>query len=226
MGVLVVHFFLIILDIICFSWWDALMDVLAASLCYCAIKDEGQYEVSRLLCYVMFMIFDFVFAGVKCCLFFSGVAPSPTGSNKDWRWYAYAVLCAGGTAFYFVGGAIAYKLYKSLKAVFEPGEGGAIVGGPGNDAPAQGGGYFGGYRSVPNNDVEGGGGNSGDGGFKPFQGQGHTLGARSSGSRSSRPTGSTAANASASVNSRQPQRRVPQHVLEKMERRARGEAKE
>ena len=32
-----------------FSWWDAILDLLALSIGYCAIKEENQYEVSVII---------------------------------------------------------------------------------------------------------------------------------------------------------------------------------
>mmetsp|Transcript_4670 Transcript_4670/g.6612 ORF Transcript_4670/g.6612 Transcript_4670/m.6612 type:complete len:245 (+) Transcript_4670:121-855(+) len=218
-GVLAAHIGLIILDFLCFSWWDAILDVLAVSIAYCAIKDEDQYEVSRLLCYVMFMIFNFVFAGVRCCLFFAGVTPAPSGDKKDWQYYAFVLLCAGGTTFYFVAGFVAYKLYKSLKSVFQPGEGQGIIA---PDAPPPGGqfgGGYGGYSPVPNENNDSPSNNSS---FKPFAGQGHTLGSNG-GSSQSRPQAATVQQSGAQ---RQRSSRVPSAVIDRLEQKARATRKE
>eukprot|EP00467_Chlorarachnion_reptans_P010054 CAMPEP_0114498062 /NCGR_PEP_ID=MMETSP0109-20121206/6673_1 /TAXON_ID=29199 /ORGANISM="Chlorarachnion reptans, Strain CCCM449" /LENGTH=232 /DNA_ID=CAMNT_0001675517 /DNA_START=293 /DNA_END=991 /DNA_ORIENTATION=+ len=212
-GVLVTHFALIILDFICLSWWNGILDILAFSIGYCSIKDEGQYEVSRLLCYVMFMIFDFVFAGVAACLFFSGVSDPPFGSRKNWQWYAFAVLSAGGTAFYIIGGTIAYRLYKSLKRYFEGGEGQEVMD-PG--APPAG---YGGYQPVPNRgDPESGavGSPGTNPGFKAFSGQGHTLGARSAQSSQPRaPPSNSGSNQRARAN-------IPAAALDRFEQKSRA----
>uniref|UniRef100_A0A7S2X7A7 Uncharacterized protein n=1 Tax=Lotharella oceanica TaxID=641309 RepID=A0A7S2X7A7_9EUKA len=167
-GVLAVHLVIILLDFICFSWWDAILDILAFSIGYCAIREEDQYEISRLLCYVMFLIFDFVFAGVKCCLFFAGVAGAPSGDKKNWQYYCYVVLVAGSTAFYLIGSMVAYRLYKSLK---EHVEGNGVA----QPIDASNPGYGGrGYHPVANDDPASL--PPRDDGFKPFDGQGHTLG--------------------------------------------------
>jgi hypothetical protein len=50
-----------------------------------------------------------------------GVADPPFGKDaKSWQYYSYTVLVLLSTTYYLIGGLIAYKLYKSLKAVFQP----------------------------------------------------------------------------------------------------------
>ncbi|GAB5359390.1 hypothetical protein AAMO2058_000539700 [Amorphochlora amoebiformis] len=227
-GGLFFHAMLIVLGFISLSFWDAIMDILAITIAYCAIKDEDQYEVSRLLCYVMFMIFDFVFAGVKCCLFFSGVRGAPSGENKNWQYYMYVVLVVGSSIYYLIGGFISYRLYKALKRVFQPEEGAPIAAPPA--APSGG---YGGYQPVASEYNEAEIGSSG-GGFKRFQGEGRRLGG-SSGQRrlpteqprsspaqvSAAPPTTSAAPATANV-SRGQRRGIPAAALARLEQKSKG----
>uniref|UniRef100_A0A6U3E1J9 Uncharacterized protein n=2 Tax=Lotharella globosa TaxID=91324 RepID=A0A6U3E1J9_9EUKA len=212
-GVLALHLAIILLDFISFSWWDAILDILAFSIGYCAIREEDQYEVSRLLCYVMFMIFDFVFAGVKCCLFFAGVAGAPSGDKKNWQYYSYVVLVAGSTAFYLIGSMIAYRLYKALKMEVE-GIGVAQPIDPANP------GYGGrGYHPVANDEPAGP--PPRDDGFKAFAGQGHTLGRGNGSSRTTAQTQPRAQQATpTSERSQMDARR--QAAIDRLERKARS----
>mmetsp|Transcript_2792 Transcript_2792/g.4054 ORF Transcript_2792/g.4054 Transcript_2792/m.4054 type:complete len:252 (-) Transcript_2792:172-927(-) len=214
------HGLLVVLDFVCFSWWDAILDVLALSIGYCSIREPDFYEVTRLLCYVMFLIFDFVFAGVKCCLFFSGVAGAPAGKNKNWQYYAYVGLVIASTAYYFIGGCVAYSLYKSLKRYHERTVGIAAQNpAPENYGGAAAAGRFGGgqrYQRVRDEEQP-------PPQEKKFPGEGYTLGAGAPASRQPRSNASRPNNSSASNNrNRQSNRPIPAAALARMEANARN----
>lgn len=168
MGVLVLHMVLVIIDFMSYSWWDGILDILAVSIGYCAIREPFEYEVSRLLCYIIFLILDCFWAAIKVCLFFAGVKGTPSGiADKSWQYYTYIIMIVGGTALYLAGFFIAWKLYKSLKAFFDPLEGQGVP-------PAQG--YGGGYAPVPGQAEYAQPAAPTAPGFTAFAGKGHTLG--------------------------------------------------
>ena len=139
---------------------DGLLEILALSIGWCAIRAENEYNVSSLLCYIMFLMIDSMWALVKVCLFYTGVSGAPGGvKDGSWQYYTYQVSICGGLAYYLVGGWIAWKLYHALKNVFDPladqqfGQGGAPAGAGAGYAGAGYGGYgsgaSGGYQQVP-----------------------------------------------------------------------------
>jgi len=133
-----------------------------------------------------------IWAIISVIVYFSGVSTDQPKVN--WQLYVYVGTVIAGPIIYFLGAFIGWHLYKDLKqslqlAAEDAAYGGAWGGGGGQQQQQWGGQQqpqAGGWQAAPAAPAPAAPGRTpatvvgvGGGGFKPFTGEGHTLGGSS-----------------------------------------------
>jgi len=157
-------------------------DLLGVLLGYLSIRHPTQFNLQQVLCYTIFMGLQCIWAVISVIVYFSGVSTDQPSVN--WQLYVYVGTVIAGPIIYFLGAFIGWHLYKDLKQSLQLAQEDAAYGGAwagGQPQP-----QAGGWQAAPAAPAPAAPGRSaapatmgaplGGGGFKPFSGEGHTLG--------------------------------------------------
>jgi uncharacterized membrane protein YgcG len=201
--VIFMHFALAIAEFFGGRYISGVFDLLGALIGYLSIRHPTQFNLQQVLCYTIFMGLQCIWAIIEVIVYFSGV--STDEPSVEWQLYVYVGTVIAGPIIYFLGAFIGWHLYKDLKqslqlAAEDAAYGGAWGGGQpqwGAQPQQQAGGWqaapaaapqsnYGGWSGASSGGGGGGAGAGGgrsstsvsnnSGGFKPFTGEGHTLG--------------------------------------------------
>jgi len=198
--VILMHFLLAICLFLSLRWVDGVFDLIGILIGYMAIRNPAHFNLQQVLCYSIFCGLDFFWGIIKMIMFFSGVSTTDAPSAA-WSFYIYVGTLIGAPVIYFLGSYIAYQLYKELKLTLEntamqaSAMGGDPYGSSSFGAPQQGpqtasdynSSFYGGASGSNSTQGTTSGGSlsynarpptttRGATGFKPFTGEGHTLG--------------------------------------------------
>jgi len=187
--VILMHFALAVAEFFGGRYISGVFDLLGALIGYLSIRHPTQFNLQQVLCYTIFMGLQCIWALISVIVYFSGVSTDEPSVN--WQLYVYVGTVIAGPIIYFLGAFIGWHLYKDLKASLQlaaedAAYGGAWGGGGGQPQPQAGGwqaapaapaaapeSNYGGYSAAS---AGGRSSNNASGGFKPFSGEGHTLG--------------------------------------------------
>jgi len=196
--VIFMHFLLAICLFLSLRWVDGVFDLIGILIGYMAIRNPAHFNLQQVLCYSIFCGLDFFWGIIKMIMFFSGVSTTDAPSAA-WSFYIYVGTLIGAPVIYFLGTYIGYQLYKELKLTLENTamQASAMGGDPWGSsfgAPQQGpqtandynSSFYGGGAPSSSGTTPGGSlsynnptarpPTRGTNGFKPFSGEGHTLG--------------------------------------------------
>jgi len=180
------HFTLALFMFLGGRYFDGAFDLIAAAIGYLSIRQHEGYSVQQLLCYCIFCGMDFFWAVIRVIMYVSNVtSDTPT---QAWQKYIFLGTLVAAPLIYIVATYLSYQVYKELRQAMhdtinqmEQGGAGPYGGGMAGAAPPGGSSSSGARWNHP--EIHPGGGTTVNntatttGGFKPFTGTGHRLGA-------------------------------------------------